>query len=186
MPQSFTTCLLQRTEKRQHTATHCNTLQHTAAHCSTLQRTATRNLWRFQCQVFAFDFISLIFPFWSLVCRHEHGNGNTSRHCDGYTLQHTATHCNTLQHTATHCNILQHTAAYCSMLQNTATRPRIGAPRLQHTVTHAIHCNTNTVTRRGNTMQHTATHATPCNTLQHTHGHATARASTRATEKRER
>jgi len=32
-----------------------------------------------------------------------------------YTLQHTATHCNTLQHTcntlATHCNTLQHTAA---------------------------------------------------------------------------
>jgi len=27
-----------------------------------------------------------------------------------WTLQHTATHCNTLQHAATHCNTLQHTA----------------------------------------------------------------------------
>ena len=32
-----------------------------------------------------------------------------------YTLQHTATHCDTLQHTATLCSTLQHTAAHCSM-----------------------------------------------------------------------
>ena len=33
-----------------------------------------------------------------------------------FTLQHTATHCNTLQHTATHCNTLQHTAPSCKKL----------------------------------------------------------------------
>ena len=45
-----------------------------------------------------------------------------------YSLQHTATHCNTLQHTAitlqhtaTHCNTLQHTATHCNTLQLTAT-----------------------------------------------------------------
>jgi len=31
-----------------------------------------------------------------------------------YTLQHTATHCNTLQRTATHCNTLQRTATHCN------------------------------------------------------------------------
>jgi len=31
-----------------------------------------------------------------------------------WTLQHTATHCNTLQHTATHCNTLRHTATHCN------------------------------------------------------------------------
>ena len=41
-----------------------------------------------------------------------------------YTLQHTATHCNTLQHTATHCNTLQHTSTHCNTLQHTATHAR--------------------------------------------------------------
>jgi len=40
-----------------------------------------------------------------------------------YTLQHTATHCNTLQHAATHCNTLQHTATHCNTLQHTEQRP---------------------------------------------------------------
>jgi len=50
---------------------------------------------------------------------------------DVYTLQHTATHCNTLQHTdvhdvctlqrtATHCNALQHTAMHYNALQGHA------------------------------------------------------------------
>ena len=61
-----------------------------------------------------------------------------------WTLQHTATHCNTLQHTATrsfhewhdsfvsvtglnvysatHCNTLQHSATHCNTLQHTAKR----------------------------------------------------------------
>jgi len=78
---------------------------------------------------------------------------------DWYTLQHTATHCNTLQHTATHCDTLQHTATHCNTLRHTATH----CDALQHTATHchtlrrtATHCNT---------LQHTATHY---NTPQHT------------------
>ena len=87
-----------------------------------------------------------------------------------FTLQHTATHCNTLQHTATHAThlflwvseslflslgVLQHTATHCNTLQHTA-----------------ILCNTLVslshflwVSQSSNTLQHTATH---CNTLQHT------------------
>jgi len=45
-----------------------------------------------------------------------------------FTLQHTATHCNTLQHTftvahsgAVTCLALQHTATHCNTLQHTAT-----------------------------------------------------------------
>ena len=38
-----------------------------------------------------------------------------------YSLQHTATLCNTLQHTAAHCSTLQHTATLCNTLQHTAT-----------------------------------------------------------------
>jgi len=54
---------------------------------------------------------------------------------EAYTLQHTATHCNTLQHTrrphiarrhlrkrSTHCNTLQYTATHCNTLQHTATQ----------------------------------------------------------------
>ena len=78
-----------------------------------------------------------------------------------YTLQHTATHCNTLQHTATHHKdkssyaywLLQHTAKYCmhcNALQHTATSANISHP------TRLCHCNT---------LQHAATH---CNALQHT------------------
>jgi len=63
-----------------------------------------------------------------------------------YTLQHTATHCNTPQHTANHCNAPQHTATHCNTLQHTATHLNT----LQMTATHL------------NTLQHTATH---CNTL---------------------
>ena len=36
-----------------------------------------------------------------------------------WSLQHTATHCNTLQPTATHCNPLHHTAPHCNTLQHT-------------------------------------------------------------------
>ena len=69
-----------------------------------------------------------------------------------YTLQHTATHCNTLQHTATHCNTRLHTATHCNTLQHTITH----CDTLQHTAT------------RHNTLQHSATH---CNTLYHTIRH---------------
>jgi len=45
-----------------------------------------------------------------------------SQVCTAYSLQHTATHCNTLQHTATHCNAItliprhSHTATNCIIL----------------------------------------------------------------------
>jgi len=43
------------------------------------------------------------------MCNREASCIGTATWCT-YTLQHTATHCNTLQHTATHCNTLHHTA----------------------------------------------------------------------------
>ena len=87
--------------------------------------------------------------------------------CVYFSLQHTATHCNTwvgmsmfcvcvyssmfvsISHIS-HCNTLQHTATHCNTLQNTATH----CNTLQHTATH------------GNTLQHTATHYTNCNTFR--------------------
>jgi len=53
---------------------------------------------------------------------------HTATHCNtrphtathGHTLQLSATHCNTLQHTATHCNARPHTATQCNALQHTA------------------------------------------------------------------
>jgi len=67
------------------TAMHCNTLQHTATTCNNLQHTASedRSQHEERKRISALD------------------NEMTATH---YTLQHTATHCNTLQHTATHCN----------------------------------------------------------------------------------
>jgi len=38
-----------------------------------------------------------------------------------FSLQHTATHCNTLQHAATHCNTLQHITVHFNTLQHSAT-----------------------------------------------------------------
>ena len=90
-------------------------------------------------------------------------------HCN--TLQHTASQCNTLQHTASHCTTLQHTALVagrlfatcCNMPQHTSTpcrRAELGEclPVQVHksTLHHAAHCNT---------LQHTATHATHCETV---------------------
>jgi len=72
-----------------------------------------------------------------------------------WTLQHTATQCNTVQHSATHCNTLQHTASHYNSLQHTP----IDCSVLQHTATHS------------STLQHTATR---CSTLQHTIAHTTA------------
>ena len=86
--------------RRQHSATHCNTLQHTATHCNTLQHTATH------CN----------------TLQHTATHGNTRQHTEtnlftpdsaarrGGTksLHRTATHSNTLQHTATPCNTLTH------------------------------------------------------------------------------
>jgi len=81
-------------EKRQHAATHYNTLQRTATHGNTLQHTATH----------------------CTTLQHTATPGNT--------LQHTATHCDTLQHAATRCNTLQHTTTHCYTLQHPATRDR--------------------------------------------------------------
>ena len=106
-----------------------------------------------------------------------------------YTLQHTATHCNTLQHEChtkkclprvimrlvmremtqeTHCLVylVLQCGRQCNTLHYTATH----CNTLQHTATHC------------NTLQHTATHcntlqhtATSCNTLQHTATHCNTR-----------
>jgi len=64
-----------------------------------------------------------------------------------YTLQHTATHCNTRQHIATHCNTLQHAATHCNTLQ--------------HVHTLHIHTFLQHITTHCNTLQHTATHYNP-------------------------
>jgi len=101
-----------------YTATHHSTLQHTVAYCNThADPTESGGSW-------------------------ERGL-HTATHCN--TLQHTATHCNTLQNTAIHCRTLQHTASHCSTLQHTATHCNTlqhTAAYLQHTATHATHCNT--------------------------------------------
>ena len=92
----------------------------------------------------------------------------------GYTLQHTATHCNTLQHTATtHCNSLQHTATHCNTLQHTyitlqqASRlstwiPAAKTKTLSPEDVSAVILGSHTATRY-TSLQHTATY---CNTLQ--------------------
>jgi len=104
-PQSPTRMLLVRSVLLWDAATLCNTLQHTAAHCSTLQHTVP----------------------------HEHtdsieattvSNTNAVRDVSvvmrcRYTLQHSATPCNTLQHPATPCNTLQHPATHCSTQHQT-------------------------------------------------------------------
>jgi len=83
---------------------------------------------------------------WNPVVPWQQSGGTVSL----YTLQLTATHCNSLQHTATHCNTPQQSGGTVSLytLQLTATHCYI----LQRTATPC------------NTLQHTATH---CNTLQH-------------------
>ena len=96
-----------------------------------------------------------------------------------YTLQHTATHCNTLQHAETaswlantHCHTLQHTAMHFNTQQRTATH----CNALQHT---ASYCNTQKP--QVHSRAHAATQwkmleraATYCNTLQHTTTHCNA------------
>jgi len=81
--------------KRQHAATHCNTLQHTTTHFNTLHHTTT----------------------------HYNTLQHNASHCSTHynTLQHIATRCNTLQHAETHYNTLQHTATHCNTLQHNAT-----------------------------------------------------------------
>jgi len=92
----------------QHTATHCDTLRHTATHCDALRRTATH------CKA-QYTIIAMTMATISIGASHASDctHSNTQ-----YTLQHSATHCNTLQHTATHCNTLQHTATHCNKLQH--------------------------------------------------------------------
>jgi len=62
-----------------------------------------------------------------------------------YTIQHTATHCNTLQHTATHFNTPQHTTTHCNTLQHIPTHTNEAHCNILHsTTTHASapHCHT--------------------------------------------
>jgi len=131
---------------------HCNVLQHTL---NTLQhRWWTRQMvtWRWRQNVL---YLTIQLP-----CR--------------YTLQHTATHCNTLQHTATHCNALQHAATHCNALQHTATHcnKRDGGKTcfiwLSSCPTGTHHNTLLYTARHCNTLLRTATH---CNTLQHTATH---------------
>ena len=85
------------------TVTHCSTLQDIATLCSTRCSTLLHHALKY-------------------VIRNRFCNGyalqHDATHC--YTLQHIATHCNTLPHTATHCNTLQHTAVHCNTLLHTA------------------------------------------------------------------
>ena len=97
-----------------------------------------------------------------------------------YTLQHTATHCNTLHHTAprrnnefneisdvhtaTHCNTLQHTATHCTTLQQWIQWNiwRTHCNTLQHTATH---CNTLQLTATMNSMIY-LTYTSPSNAMK--------------------
>ena len=72
------------------------------------------------------------------------------------TLQHTATRCNTLQHAATRCNTLQHAATRCNSLFRNRTS-NVGSLFGATTASHR------------NTLQHTASQ---CHTLQHTATHS--------------
>ena len=106
---------------------------------------------------------------------------------DSFTLQHTATHCNTLQHTATHCNTRQHTAtqravgsclyALCLNQSKKAYRntqlPQTNSDTVGVCLYVAVCCSVCCsvcllfdLVQKG--TQHTATH---CNTLQHTATH---------------
>jgi len=115
----------------------------------------------------------------------QHTTVRKMRIARAYSLQHTATHCNTLQHTATHCNTLRHTATLCDTLQHTATHCNTlqhiatHCNTLQHTATHCTHdalkkmktdraCSLQHIVTHCNTLQHTTTH---CNTRQHTATH---------------
>jgi len=96
----------------------CSVLQFIAVYCSVLQCVAvcdtTRALF-FQEKFSALHSLYTIFRFVNARGHVEIWYFAKAQ----WTLQHTATHCNTLQHTATHCNTLQHTAASNAPWQNT-------------------------------------------------------------------
>jgi len=103
--------------------------------------------------------------------------------CLQYTLQHTATHCNTLQHTATHCNTLQHSVTHCSTHCNAHILLLLPRPCARYVdISSILVCQlvfTTHNARLCNTLQHTATHcktlqdtAIHCNTVQYSAIHA--------------
>jgi len=89
-------------------------------------------------------------------------------HCitlHGIALPHRYTHCNTLQHFATYCNALRLVATYRSTPQRIARHCR----SLQHSQRVATHYNTlQIIATYCNTLQHTAAR---CNALQYTAAH---------------
>jgi len=100
------------------------------------------------------------------VCMRHHSSRSGCHHTqkcyDVYTIQHTATHCNTLQQTATH---LLTTTTHCNTLQHT----KEWMPSYSNMSQHAYNST------HYNTLQHTATHllknTTHYNTLQHAKNH---------------
>ena len=95
-----------------------------------------------------------------------------------YTLQHTATHCNTLQHrvysvwvcslVSTHCNTLQHTATHCNTLQHTATQSILTLSMLTCEYTYVAPWRLSPAIHTGYShTQSECTHFAPCHT--HTH-----------------
>ena len=124
------------THKHRHTHTPTKTQQfHVLLHCQyitsksmclTVQQSVTRRKME---NPFCDSSIRVtwLFQMWDMTPLYV----NTLQHTATYTLQHTATHCNTLQHTVTHCNTLQHTVTHCNTLQHAATR----CNTLQHTAT---------------------------------------------------
>jgi len=106
-----------------------------------------------------------------------------------YTLQHTATHCNTLQHrvysvwvcslVSTHCNTLQHTATHCNTLQHTATHCNTEYTHFEyaHLWVHlrctleTVSCNTYRVFSHSKWVYSlcTLSHTHSLSTLSHTH-----------------
>ena len=119
----------------QHTAPHCNTLHHTATHCNTLStcgylrwaaaRPASSKRHSITLQRTASRYNTLQYATTRCTRRTEDRlilRSRKEQQGGAFTLQHTATHCNTLQHTATHCNALQHTSTHCNTLQHTAAQ----------------------------------------------------------------
>jgi len=188
-------CPFVRNSEREGENLHCSTLQRTTAHCNTLHHTVEKEIYNLVQKINS-STLQHTATQWNLQSGTESKQHHRTtlpifreslfclRISTHFTLQHTATHCNTLQHTATHCNTLrnalQHTATHCNTLQRSARH----CNTLQHTATHckrtilliweimpifreSLSC-LKISTTHCNTLQHTATH---CNTLQHTTTH---------------
>jgi len=94
----------------QHAATHCSTLQHTATHCNTLQHTAThcdilKHIGKFlqhvvtHCKILRHIRRCISTAVRTCTC-------TSTWTCTIYTLQQSATHCNTLQQIILYLNCL--------------------------------------------------------------------------------